>query len=327
MELQELIFKLIFLLFSTLALVALILAMIATSTDLHLPALISNLVPDRGNGMLQDGIKCYGLPYGGIGFLSHILTYCTIFSLNLACSPLKLISKLCCCSGGTELNRPWIDFTLALISLVLTVASSALSMVRCRDQWPLVLIATWKMLLSLSLGFTAVHRALDVRRVNQGPDTVTRKHLFRPNETVEQSRTPRARPACWILLYAAGIIIGLVGLIAIVTQTWHTHTKAMLVINVVFGAFTIPTGIFGGVVGFVAGGGAVHPFIGCTIGLFGATVGCLSAIGVLAALYSDWILAAIEVQKGGNWTGLPAVNARWLYWTYFVAKRLPTFSV
>lgn len=83
--------RLLFISLGILGLIAVIIAMTATSTDQKIPAWIAKLVPGRGNGSLQDGIKCYGLPYGAIGFVSHILTYCTIFSLDLSRSPAKLV--------------------------------------------------------------------------------------------------------------------------------------------------------------------------------------------------------------------------------------------
>jgi hypothetical protein len=44
---------------------------------------------------------------------------------------------------------------------------------------------------------------------------------------------------------------------------------------------------------------------------------------VMTALWSDWILAAIHVRDGGNWSGIPSSDATVLYWGYFAAKRLP----
>jgi len=46
------------------------------------------------------------------------------------------------------------------------------------------------------------------------------------------------------------------------------------------------------------------------------------ATGILAALFSDWILAAIA----DNYAGVPDGNNSVLYWSYFVAKRLQILS-
>jgi hypothetical protein len=38
-------------------------------------------MPTKGDGIPGE-IKCYGLPYGGIGFTSHVLTYYTLCMLS-----------------------------------------------------------------------------------------------------------------------------------------------------------------------------------------------------------------------------------------------------
>lgn len=45
----------------------------------------------------------------------------------------------------------------------------------------------------------------------------------------------------------------------------------------------------------------------------------LMLTGLLAALYSDWVLGVIT----GNLAGVPSGDVRVIYWIYFVAKRLP----
>jgi len=337
MELRNLCATLLFTSLGILGLIAVIIAMTATSTDQKIPAWIAKLVPGRGNGLLQDGIKCYGLPYGAIGFVSHILTYCTIFSLDLSRSPAKLVWNIignlacfpCCENVSVKLDFPWVDFTLALVSLTLTVASSSLSIVRCRNEWPLVLIATWKMLLSLDLGFTAVHRAIEIRkRDRQGPKLVPqRRFLFWDSSEKVKERKFSKLPAVWNFLYAIGIIIGLAGLSATISEVWHTRTKAMEIITIVFGVAVLLPACFLGVAAGVVSGLTCGRYFGV---LFASgTAGSLGLImvGILAAFYSDWMLAAIEVQKGGSWAGLPTADANWLYWSYFAGKRLPCFSV
>jgi hypothetical protein len=46
-------------------------------------------------------------------------------------------------------------------------------------------------------------------------------------------------------------------------------------------------------------------------------------VGILAALYSDWVLAGLA----GNLIGMPSSDNSLLYFGYFAAKRLPFFSV
>jgi hypothetical protein len=47
----------------------------------------------------------------------------------------------------------------------------------------------------------------------------------------------------------------------------------------------------------------------------------IAGLGVFAALYSDWGLAAIA----GNYSGIPSGDDAILYWGYFLAKRIPLF--
>lgn len=284
--------------------------MIRAATALNLPSWLANILPNSGNGLLQDGIKCYGLPYGGIGFLSHALTYWTILCLSNSRSP-WLLSKL---------HEYKFDFVLGVASVISSILLSVLAIVRCRNSWSLVLIATWKMLLSFSLGCTTIHRALDVRRVEKGPYEEMRLSRFRNKyKKVTRFPTPSIVPSLWLVFYVFGVVIGLVGLIDVVVEVWPTRTKAMEIISAVFGAAVLLTGIIGVAIG--------PCMCGCFGGIGITALGVIGMTGILAALYSDWMLAAIEVQGGGNWAGFPSSDITWLYWTYFAVKRLPFFSI
>lgn len=46
-----------------------------------LPSWLTAAMPTKGDGIPGE-IKCYGLPYGGIGFTSHVLTYYTLCMLS-----------------------------------------------------------------------------------------------------------------------------------------------------------------------------------------------------------------------------------------------------
>lgn len=110
----------------------------------------------------------------------------------------------------------------------------------------------------------------------------------------------------WTALYAIGILVGYSGLFSLVRQSWHIHAVRDLTISyiVVTCAFTL-LGLF-----------SADEALWLTIGLF------MIGTGMIAALYSDWILAAIA----GNYAGVPDGNNEVLYWTYFAAKRLPFVS-
>lgn len=131
----------------------------------------------------------------------------------------------------------------------------------------------------------------------------------------------------WLLLYVPGVGAGLVGLFSLVSETIRTN-----------GTVKIVTGVFGGVTFLVtilvglliksrisrksaddaSGAASLDPFASGMMFL-GVCLGCLAVLG---AFYSDWILAAIAE----NLSGVPSSDNAALYWSYFVAKRLPFFS-
>jgi hypothetical protein len=99
---------------------------------------------------LKEEIKCYSLPYGALGFVSHVLTYYTIACLWYGRKPLWPFSRITFSSFDLALG----GFGL-LISTLLTIVT----IVRCKDTWELLVIAIWKMGMSLLNGVTAVHVA------------------------------------------------------------------------------------------------------------------------------------------------------------------------
>lgn len=258
---------------------------LATPTPAHLPQWLSPLVPKPGDRSFGATPECYTLPYGGIGFLSHILTYYTILMLTLGRSPIYPLKKL----------TAWkLDLFVAICSLGITPVLSAFAITRCHSEWPFILIATWKMLLSVSLSLIASSRAMNVRRGGNSRDS-----------------------AIWLLLYALGIVIGLTGLITLTVRKWPGHTRAMAIICGVFGGIVVICTVLGGCIGT---GKSMQFWL--ALG-FGVTM-----VGILTAPWSDWLLAAVRIKEGGdNWAGLPSSDVAWFCWLYFAAKRLPLFSL
>lgn len=203
-----------------------------------------------------------------------------------------------------ELTHWKVDFLLGIGSLGATSVLSILAIVRCHSEWPFILIATWKMLLSISLSLIAMHRAIAVLR---GSDTQS--------------------PAYWLILYGAGIVIGLTGLIALTVKNWPERTLAMEIICGVFGGIVLFCFLFAFIVLLIVlyEGDSLKKFISIQMSWIGALGISMAVIGVLTALWSDWILAAMEVKDGGSWAGLPSSDIAWLYWSYFAAKRLTLF--
>ena len=103
-----------------------------------LPYWLTNLVPIQG-ATLQDEIKCYSLPYGGIGFLSHLLMYYTILCLCWLRRPYFLLRRM-------VYGR--VDIFLSIIQIIVTFTVAIFTMVRCRQSWEFILIAVWRFGLS-----------------------------------------------------------------------------------------------------------------------------------------------------------------------------------
>jgi hypothetical protein len=259
--------------------------------------------PPNTNSSLVDEIQCYSLPYGGIGFASHIITYYTIAMLALSRHP----------------YAPWIrnkhsklDIILAVIGLIITILISTLTMIRCRSRWQFIAIAAWKLDISVVLGCLSVHAAVILPKGEidweyyQIDPRDARKVLF------------------WLLLYIPGVVGGLAGLFSLVGETIKTNQNVKTITGV-FGGVTLLVALLVGLLVWLrisergSSEGSLDPVFASGMMFLGVTIGCLAILG---AFYSDWILAAIAE----NLSGFPSSDNAALYWSYFVAKRLPFFS-
>lgn len=99
---------------------------------------------------LSEEIKCYNLPYGALGFASHVLTYYTIVCLWFGRKPLWPFSRV---------SYSWFDLALGGIGLLISTLLSIVTIVRCKNSWELLVIGVWKMAMSLLNGITAIHVA------------------------------------------------------------------------------------------------------------------------------------------------------------------------
>lgn len=96
---------------------------------------------------LRLEISCYALPYGGLGFTSHMLTYYTIGALAYGCQPLR---------PWKPLEGKWWDRPLAIVQVVGTVTFSAITMARCHQRWEFVLVALWMMTTAITLSVITI---------------------------------------------------------------------------------------------------------------------------------------------------------------------------
>lgn len=78
----------------------------------QVPSWLQEMIPEKG-GSIQDEIKCYSLPYGAIGFISHVLTYWAVLWLSFGRKPYWPPGRL---SAGRT------DLCLSLVQINITVA-------------------------------------------------------------------------------------------------------------------------------------------------------------------------------------------------------------
>jgi hypothetical protein len=305
------------------------------AVPVRLPHWLEPLVPHKG-ATLADELKCYSLPYGGIGFVSHLLTYWTALWLGYARKPYWPCSRL----GASSF-----DFVLVGIQTVLTIGVTAFTMSRCRHRWQFVLIAVWKLALSLQLSVIGVIACLKAKAQNEPMHPWSRMFhgtawMLHDSERTPTQRTPpraesisvryelrarvKHRNTISFSVYAIGTCIGLTGLVSIVKQNSNDPR------------IWIPTAVMLGVA-------AAWIFACITLFFFLYREWyMIKAAGTLAmimtTLWSDWVLAAIA----NNLVGVPSGDNAVLFWVrvcnsavvprhlrasqiYFGAKRLPTF--
>jgi hypothetical protein len=125
------------------------------------------------------------------------------------------------------------------------------------------------------------------------------------------------KKSAWCLvIYVPGIVVGMVGLGPLVKQNWNSYKIEIM--TYVLGGMVVVLGIAVAVYCmYTSGSGEVVKSWGW--GLLACFCGC----GILAVLYSDWVLGSIS----NDLSGYPSPDNSILFWTYFVAKRLPMLSI
>jgi hypothetical protein len=253
------------------------------------------LFPTKG-ATLEEEIHCYNLPYGGIGTISHFLTYYTVTVIGIGRSPLWPKNKL---------QHEWWDLIINCVSFLAAAPLAALSISACRNRWEFVCIGIWKLTLTFAVNAVGAHQSILLWR--HGKPSKTGK-LFR-----------------WLLLYMAGALVGLAGLLSLVYSSWHEGVinHDIHIITAAFAATAVLIASLKILVHFwgdsrIPGKDAAAEFGRKNLG---KTSFCF-AFGFAVALFSDWILAAIAQ----NFVGTPSENNLVTYWAYFVAKRLPMLA-
>jgi hypothetical protein len=267
-------------------------AVYALPTPTSLPDGLNFIIRSSGT-TIADEIKCYSLPYGGIGIVSHLFTYWTVYWLGHCRKPYFPFSRL---------SKTTFDVAVAFIQIFITVTIAAITMVRCRQRWQFVLIALWKLIMSLVVGVWSFSSA---RRAKNNMHSDTRHIYSRP--TAEVSNT-----FMWLYFISAGI--GLVGLISLVKENFdNIIVEAATLLFVACIAFGVIAAVVLTMV-FRVFGCCGYEEEGC-FGFFAlsfcelcwGTAVCMVAYG---AFYSDIVLGGLADDLLGSPTG----KARALYW-------------
>ncbi|TFK75687.1 hypothetical protein BDN72DRAFT_451227 [Pluteus cervinus] len=258
---------------------------------------IDDLLPQKGRDFHSE-IACYSLPYGALGFVSHLLTYYTIACLWNGRSPLWPARKVAYSS---------LDLWLGVFALLGSSGMAIFTLARCRNTWQLLTIGVWKLSVSLVNGITAVNVAALVSRAHK-----------RNAEKAAEVDVDASDTSGWIALYIPGLLAGISGLMSLVVQNWDIVALRKLTI-----AFYTIVGLGLGIAILVILNNVRRRDLSDGMETFWTGVSASFGIFmVLAALYSDWAIAIMA----HNLTGLPSGDNSAFYWTYFFAKRLTMFT-
>ena len=285
-------------------------------------------------GTIQEQIHCYALPFGAIGFASHILTYLTVLCLALGRSPWRPWRQL---EGHTP------NLAFGILGLTITVPLTILVMVRCRNSRSFILIAVWKLILSVTMSFMTIHAARIIgpskSECRDGEDSkALLAHGGYPSQfapayqhgggsvgipstiSVTRPKNKFRKIMWWSILYFIGALVGLVGVANLVrlhfTEIWQLRTITYVFLGVLVGMPLLAMLLY------FCGAGETNGFIGVVSGIGWTVFVTLVILTFLIALYTDWVLAALA----GDWVGVPSSDNAAFYWTYFAAKGLSILS-
>lgn len=294
---------------------------------------LTSFLPTPGQDTKSE-LGCYSLPYGALGFVSHLLTYWTLFCFYIGIKPLAPWSILEIGYKGFI----W-DMFISLVTFGTTLDLATTTILRCRKEKHFMLIAIWKTMFSMTLAITTIHVTISGRNAKKVCYPLFLflfsylSHRIVPFvvcETESSSKTYHrtedfilATP--WLVLCLGSLITGLIGLVPIVLDNWHSNPQVRLITKVmVFGLGIGSIGIFlvlcwlwvwtddyDGISGYKS------LFVSCLYSVPAA----VAIFAFFAALYSDWILGAVA----HNIVGTPISDVSAVYWTYWIAKRFPLF--
>ena len=303
---------------------------------------------------LQQELRCYALPYGAWGFGNHILTYYTVACLAYGLRPFAPWSRIS--------EKKW-DIALGALGLAFTVTVAVLTIVRCRNSWQFMLLAVWKLMLSITAAAITIHAGHISRKIRLGnlgqhytqpeatgwtPDgqyalTESRKNLVEPN--VQELRSsyngsyhnndennanvtqPKVHnPYRQVLWWGFLYFPGAVtGFVGIMSlvREYFAVTPTLQTITYIFIGIASGGTLVIAVIFFFTNWDGANFFRSFFQSTWVGLVWAFVILTILSALYTDWALGAMN----GDITGTPAPGNEILYYIYWAAKRLPMFSI
>jgi hypothetical protein len=277
-----------------------ILLLLASAQIETVQAVPAFLVPVKGDTLAEE-IKCYIIPYGAIGFVSHLLTYWTLAWLFVGRQPFM---------PRRRLRNPVCGAIVGILAFLLATIFAIFTVVRCRNRWQFVLIVFWKLTLTVTVaGTTSCAPYL----VDLSTVTSSRETSWPSGKEVWKNLWG------WLIAFIVGLIIGMVGLISLVAETWDNRSVRIITYTFLAACLTAV---------------GVRIIMGCRVGWNQpdgdlnrparfAAVALAYCVLSLSLLYSDWILGAVA----GNLARVPSSDIAWLYWAYFISERLPLLSI
>jgi hypothetical protein len=258
-------------------------------------------LPHSTGTTLADEIQCYSIPYGLIGFLSHLLSYYTILITAFGRRPLAPWRPL------EERNR-----IVNILQLIGTVGLALYTIYACHNRWQFVLLGVWKLLWNVVKSVWGVATSWRVFTKNEAERLERRPGLSpmqRINLASKAGTADRKGHNFLVTLtsgYCCAAIVGLVGVASLVSMAAGDEPRVLTI-----------TEVFGAVAGAL---GLLFFVFGALDGEWGVGFNFMFIIvAIMFALYSDWILGVI----GQNLMGVPPQDNRAFYWVSIPFGFLP----
>ena len=280
----------------------------------HFWTVAADQVPSRSqdSAILIERGRCYSLPYGALGFISHSVTYYVILALCLGLRPWQ---------PWRRNKYAYFNIFLAVTAFVPSFVLSSIAIARCRHCWQYALIASSRMILSLILGLLSLRAAITGCRKPQV--------LARRLDTLEPTSM-----LFWLCLSVMGMLLACIGTVSLVSRTISTFHDVLFVTTVFAAvAFVVVLLCVASICWKLrskyqydenrwATEFLGYHFVNSTFfrGVLICTV-LVAVVGLLIDLWSDWVLGAIRQAFSGD----PLHQNAALYWCYFAFEMLPFF--